>query len=113
MTPRLAAKIEVSALIRRVERLGGHAAVLARGHGEAGSILLFLADRGTGWGFLERSSDTTGAYSWQRSGPQAIEKEHEISEYVARRRRVDEDLWVLELDIAGVERFAAEMIATG
>jgi hypothetical protein len=30
-----------------------------------------------------------------------------------RRRRLDGDLWFVELDIAGVERFAAEMTATG
>jgi hypothetical protein len=113
VTPRLASRIEVSALIRRIEGLGGSAAVLARGDGEAGAILLVLADRGTPQGFLERVLDVSGSYRWQRVGSQNIEVLEDVSTYIQRRRRSDDDLWVLELDIAGVERFAAGMIMTG
>ena len=34
----------------------------------------------------------------------------EITDYWQRRRRTDPDLWVVELDIAEAERFAAETI---
>jgi hypothetical protein len=113
VSARLAAGIEVSGLIRRIEGLGGSAAVLARGDAEAGAILLALADRGAFHGFLERALDAGGRYGWRRAGPQNVEDSQEISHYISRRRAIDGDLWVLELDIAGVERFAAEMIATG
>ncbi|HWV11973.1 MAG TPA: DUF1491 family protein, partial [Sphingobium sp.] len=33
-----------------------------------------------------------------------------LNQYLARRRRSDPDLWVIELDIADAERFAAETI---
>jgi len=113
MSPRLAARIEVSALIRRIEGAGGSAAVLARGDSEAGAILLFLAERGVPFGFLERSLDMAGNYGWRRTGPQNIEDLEDINPYIQRRRAIDGDLWVLELDIAGVERLVAELATTG
>ncbi|MFX7883132.1 DUF1491 family protein, partial [Acinetobacter baumannii] len=33
-----------------------------------------------------------------------------IADYWQRRRRIDPDLWVIELDIASAERFAAETL---
>lgn len=113
MTVRLASRIEVSGLIRRIEGQGGSGAVLARGEGESGTILLVLSDRGTHYGFLERLLDVTGMYRWQAVGPQDIEGYQALNAYIERRRRFDGDLWVVELDVAGVERFAAEMTATG
>ncbi len=113
MTARLAARIEVSALIRRIEGLGGTGVVLARGDAEAGAILLILADRGVPRLLLERSLDVEGGYRWRRTGPQDTDNKEVIGEFLDRRRRSDPDLWLVELDIAGVEQFAAEMIAMG
>jgi hypothetical protein len=113
VTARLASGVEVSALIRRVGSLGGNAAVLARGDQEAGAILLFLTERGVPHGFFERTLDAVGRYGWRRTGPQNIEDSQVVNDYLARRRTIDGDLWVVELDIPLVERFAAEMIATG
>jgi hypothetical protein len=113
VTPRLASHIEVSALIRRIEGQGGSGVVLSRGDREAGAILLLLCDRGAPKTLLERVLDVSGTYRWRRIGPQDIEGYQEFNTYIERRRRSDDDLWVVELDIAGVERFAAEMTATG
>jgi hypothetical protein len=113
VTPRLAAHVEVSALIRRIEGQGGSGMVLSKGDREAGAILLLLCDRGTPKTLLERVLDVSGSYRWQRAGPQDIENYQEVNSYMERRRRLDGDLWFVELDIAGVERFAAEMTATG
>ncbi|HEY0269408.1 MAG TPA: DUF1491 family protein [Sphingomonas sp.] len=113
MSARLAAGIEVSALIRRVNSLGGNAAVLARGDAEAGAILLLLAERGIPFGLFERALDQRGDYGWRRAGSGNIDDLQGFNQYIARRRAIDGDLWVVELDIPGVERFAAEMIATG
>jgi hypothetical protein len=113
MTARLAARIEVSAVIRRIEGLGGTGMVLARGDGEAGAILLILTDRGAFVMALERSLDADGCYRWRRTGPQATENQDILKDFCDRRRRSDPDLWIVELDIAGAERFGAEMIAMG
>ncbi|WP_019834193.1 DUF1491 family protein [Sphingomonas sp. PR090111-T3T-6A] len=113
MSARLAARVEVSALIRRVEGEGGHAAVLRRGDPEAGAILLLLAERGAPKMLLERLLDPKGDYRWSPTGPHDLTKKEELSGYIERRRRFDSDLWIVELDVAGVERFAAGMISTG
>jgi hypothetical protein len=111
--PRLIAKIEVSALIRRIETLGGSGMVLARGHSEAGTILLLLADRGEPRMLLERALDPSGAYKWQKTGPQDVGDKGKFNLYIESRRRFDPDIWIVELDIAGVEQFADEMIVNG
>ncbi len=113
MTPRLAASIQASALIRRVETLGGTAMVLARGDATAGAILIACCDRGEFRLLLERAAGADGEYRWVRAGPLEAGRAAVPDEYLARRRRIDPDLWLIEVDIAGVERFAAEMIATG
>ncbi len=111
MTPRLAARIEVSALIRRVEGEGGNAAVIARGDGEAGAILLQLAEKGRFRGLYGRNLTPSGAYRWQPVGPGISEGLQAVDAYVGRRRSSDRDLWVVELDVADAERFAAQLVA--
>ena len=96
MAPRLAAGMLVSALIRRVEELGGNGAVLAKGDATAGAILIQLAERGVPGDLLERRLDQEGAYRWSPTGPGDAEQR---SDYIARRRRGDPDLWVVELDV--------------
>ena len=113
MTPRLAAGIQASALIRWVEALGGTAMVLARGDATAGAILISCCDRGEFRLLLERVAGADGEYRWARGGPRDAAGGSAIDDYLTRRRRTDPDLWLIEVDIAGVERFAAEMIATG
>ena len=113
MTARLAAGIQASALIRRVETLGGTAMVLARGDATAGTILISCCDRGMFQLLLERAAGADGEYRWVRAGPQGGGRAADVDGYLARRRRTDPDLWLIEVDIAGVERFAAEMMAAG
>jgi hypothetical protein len=113
MTARLASHVEVSGLIRRIETRGGTGVVVVKGDREAGGILVILADRGAPAMILERLLDVSGSYRWQLITPQDIEGYQEFNNYIQRRRRFDSDLWVVELDVAGVEQFAAEMIATG
>ena len=97
MAPRLAAGMLVSALIRRAEEAGGSGMVLARGDATAGALLIQLAERGQPGPLLERRLDPTGSYRWSPTGP---ESDAERGDYIARRRRSDPDLWVIELDVA-------------
>ena len=97
MAPRLTAGMLVSALIRRAEELGGNGMVLAKGDATAGAILIQLAERGVPGALLERRLDQEGAYLWSPTGPDDVEQR---GDYIARRRRSDPDLWVLELDVA-------------
>jgi hypothetical protein len=106
MTGRLAAGLLVSALIRRVEVAGGSAMVLARGDATAGALLIQLAERGVAGPLLERTLDSRGRYVWTSAGP---EDSGARSDYIARRRRSDPDLWVVELDVADAAKIVADV----
>ena len=108
MTGRLASSIIVSGLIGKAEGEGGFGAVLAKGDPTAGSIVLILTERGGSPCLFERIVQPDGRYSWQPTG-QAVGSFDQVAQLIARRKRFDPDLWVLELDIPSAERFAAEM----
>lgn len=107
---RLATAVLVSALIRRAEQSGGSAMVLAKGDATAGGILLITIERGTNPRFFERGLGPDGRSTLLRSGPSALTDDAEATAYWQRRRERDADLWVVELDIADAERFAAETL---
>lgn len=113
MTPRLASGLIVNALVRRVNAAGGSAMVLARGDAEAGAILILALERGGNPHFFERGMGPKGAPVLIPSGPVEPGDDGVVSDYWQRRRGRDPDLWVVELDIAGAERFAAETIIGG
>ena len=106
---RIAASVLASALIRKAEGEGGFGAVLAKGDPTAGSILVILLEKGVNPRLFERLLQPDGSYAWQESGSQRIENSQEVPGFIARRRRFDPDLWLIELDIPSAERFAAEM----
>ena len=113
MQPRLASHVLVSALLRRADSEGGFGAVLAKGDREAGAITLILAEKGRKLRILERLLQADGSYLWQQIQTQATENEEELDNFLARRRKYDPDIWVIELDIASAERFAAEINSSG
>jgi hypothetical protein len=103
--PRVQTDLLVGALIRRAEAEGGFAAVLHKGDPGAGSVLVLLRARGAEPILYERLLEADGEYRWAAtpSGSAGVD------DLVARRRRFDPDLWVVELDVPSEERFAAEM----
>lgn len=107
---RLTAAMQVSALIRRVHAEGGAAAVLAKGDPTAGAILLLTLEKGANPRFFERGIGPDGEQRLVAAGPAELADEAEVRDYWQRRRLRDSDLWVVELDVAGAERFAAETI---
>jgi hypothetical protein len=110
---RLATAVLVSALIRRAEQSGGSAMVLAKGDATAGGILLITIERGENPRFFERGLGPEGRPALIAAGPAMPTDESEATAYWQRRRARDPDLWVVELDIAGGERFAAETLGFG
>ena len=110
MTGRLTSQVLVSSLLRRAQAGGGFGAVLARGDATAGAVLVILAARGTRTALLERLLQPDGSYAWQEAG--RADTEADFQALLARRRRNDPDLWIVELDVADGERFAAEMNAS-
>ena len=111
MEPRVASSVLVGALIRRTESQGGFGAVLAKGDPNSGAILVVLVERGAGARCYERLLQPDGRYGWEESPRQP--DAGELNAFLDRRRGFDPDLWILELDIASAERFAAEMKSLG
>lgn len=113
MNDRLPSAVLVSALLRRVNDAGGIGTLLARGDAQAGAILIIACEKGRDYKVLERGIGNGGEPILVRSGPQDTDDPAEISQYWSRRRARDPDLWVIEVDIANAERFAAETIIAG
>lgn len=113
MTHRLSASVDAAGLCRRAESKGGFAAILHRGDPERGSLLLVIRERGQYLTCLERMLSLDGSYAWARTGPAAPAGEPELTEFLKRRTRFDEDSWLIELDVAHPERFIAETTASG
>lgn len=105
--PRLAAGIEASAFVRRVEGLGGFGAILHKGDPERGTLILSVAERGVEVALLERRLASSGDYRWERTGPDSTDSQA-FTQYLARAVRNDPDCWVIELDVPSAERFVAE-----
>lgn len=108
MIARLTSATLASALVRRVNQAGGSAMVLAKGDATAGAILLLLYQKGTNPRFVERGLGPKGDPALIAAGPAQFADERAVTAYWQRRRDFDGDLWVIELDIADAERFAAE-----
>lgn len=113
MAPRLPSKLIVSALVRRVEQAGGFAAVLARGEEWGGVILVQTSEKGLFTGLFERMFDLDGVPRLTPCGPPPGSEADALASYLDRRRAADADLWIVELDIAEAERFAAETMCDG
>jgi hypothetical protein len=113
MATRLPTKLLVSALVRRVEQAGGFAMVLAKGEETGGVILIQASEKGQFSGLFERMFDLDGKARLNPCGPPPEKGADAVSAYLDRRRASDPDLWIIELDIAEAERFAAETICGG
>jgi len=92
-------------MIRAVESAGGFATVIAKGERDAGTLLVVCCERGGPARALERMPQADGTRAWLPSRVQDADDPRAFWDYIERRRKQDSDLWVVELDIAGPERF--------
>jgi len=109
MEGRLPAHLEVSGLIRAIESTGGFAAVLEHGEQDAGTILILTTQRGDLATLYERMPQLDGSRCFVVAKRENPENPKEMDEYIARRKRQDPDIWVIEADIADAERFIATL----
>lgn len=107
MQDRLPAHLEASAILRLAEAQGGFATVLAKGERDAGTILLVTLYRGAGAVLYERMPQLDGSRKFLAAKRENPDNRQEFSEYLARRRQQDSDMWLIEVDIADAERFVA------
>lgn len=108
----LPSRLLVDLLRRSVDSAGGFATILARGDDGGGMLLIQCCDRGAYGPLLERQFDGV----WRAVGPDpASDKDGNDARaaYIARRRSVDPDLWLVELDIPDAPLFVAKLTAPG
>jgi hypothetical protein len=101
----------VSALIRRVEQGGGFAYVTRKGDARAGSVILKIINSRTREVMILReaiSGDETGDSVWMR--PIKAEDEATLDAYIERQKRIDSDLWVIEIEDAEGKTFLTENV---
>ena len=108
MFERLPARLEAAALVRQAEADGGFGTIIKRGDPDRGALVLLIASRGEHRGCFERALATDGSYRWQQVGPAAGADPRTLADWSQKRVRFDEDLWLIELDIADPERFIVE-----
>lgn len=104
---RLPTHLLVGALLRRANDGGGMGMVLAKGDAQGGGILIVAAEPGAPERLLERAFDLDGKPILRNVTPN-----DDLTGYWRRRRDRDRDLWVIELTVAGVERFIADTVAS-
>jgi len=83
--------------------------VVHKGDARAGSVLLKVLNRRVGRVRLyAEATRADGETVWMR--PASSELEVEIDAYIARARRIDPDLWVVELDDPQGRHFLTEPV---
>jgi hypothetical protein len=113
MEPRLSSSVLAHALLRLAGERGGFGAVLAKGDSDSGALTVILTERGQRRLVLERVAGASGRYEWSETGTRAAGNDHSFALFLDKRRRIDPDLWLIELDVPSAERFADEMGAVG
>ncbi len=105
----LSTDLWVAALVRRAEQGGAFAMVLRKGDPRAGAVLVKLVNRRDGWSRLYAEAVRgDGERVWMR--PAGSEAEPDLDAYVERARRVDPDLWVVEIDDGQGRHFLTEPV---
>ena len=113
MAERLPAKLEATAIMRRVQAEGGFAALLRKGDPDRGALTLLLHERGEFRAVLERAMGDDFEYRWQLTeSDESLGSAEGLDRFVAARTRFDADFWLIELDVADTERFIAETISS-
>jgi hypothetical protein len=98
MEARLKTGIWIKSLIRRCDLAAVAVAVVARGDGDSGAVLIKLNGRHDGCSVLAQARGPDNELLWMRVTGDAPVIEADADSYIARQRRRDPDLWVVEIE---------------
>ena len=83
--------------------------VLERGERDAGTILLAIIHRDEPAWLYEKMPQLDGNRRFAMSRQEDIENKEDFQAYLARRKRQDADIWIIEADVPDRERFVASL----
>ncbi|MDH5187398.1 MAG: DUF1491 family protein [Rhodospirillaceae bacterium] len=103
--PRLKTGIWVSAQLRICDSKMIPAAIIKRGDGDAGGVLIKINRINKGCEVVARVLDGDGERVWMvvagggaENKQQQIEAEQNSDDYISRELNIDPDLWVIEIE---------------
>jgi hypothetical protein len=103
MEARLKTGLWIKALIRRCDLAAIGVAVVTRGDPDSGAVLLKFNGRDAGCRVLAQARGPEGVPVWISATGAAPVAETEADSYIARQRRYDDDLWVVEIETSAAE----------
>ena len=101
--------MEVAAIRRLAESMGGFATLLARGEKDAGTIGIVIIGRGERPMLYERMPDLAGNRTFVPTLEQDADNKEDFFAALERRRSRDRDFWLIEADVPERERFVAAL----
>ena len=105
----LSTDVWVGALIRRAEQGGAFAMVARKGDARAGTVLVKVVDRRAGEARLYvEAFRGEGERVWMQPRPGVGEAE--LDAYAERARRIDPDIWVVEIEDLQGRHFLTEPV---
>ncbi|QUD86089.1 DUF1491 family protein [Phenylobacterium montanum] len=105
----LSTDIWVGALIRRAEQGGAFAVVAKKGDNRAGAVLVKAVNLRDGSARLyAEATRGDGERVWMQPLPER--EEDELDGYIERARRIDPDLWVVEIEDTLGRHFLVEAV---
>ena len=105
----LSTDIWVSALIRRAELGGAFAVVARKGDARAGAVLVKVINRSDGTARLySEATRMEGDRVWMQPTPS--DQEPDLDRYIERARKIDPDIWVVEIEDKAGRHFLTEPV---
>jgi hypothetical protein len=105
----LSTDVWVAALIRRAQLAGAFATVAMKGDARAGSVLVKTLNQRSGAVRLyAEATRGDGERVWMQPRPDASEPE--LDQYAERARRIDPDLWLVEIEDTEGRHFLTEAV---
>ena len=114
MMERLPTRLWVEALVRRAEVAGAAGFIVQHGDDDRGDVLVKVSRLdGTAAAYIP-SMDMDGDRIFLNVAAEGVgPDEREVDEYVARARRRDSDLWVVEIEDRDGRHFLTEPVEEG
>ncbi|TNE58281.1 MAG: DUF1491 family protein [Alphaproteobacteria bacterium] len=110
METRLRTDIWAGALLRRAMSAGAMATLVRRGDASAGVVLIKINHLDASFDVYDQIRNANGDLVWVKGLKTSPAPEAEVDAYIERCRRMDPDLWVIEIEDRDGRHFLTEPV---